>query len=84
MDVGGGGVKNNASGASAESKEVRDVSKVGEWGVVQVWQNFQTSLVLLIPNCTHNRMITYTSCTAVQLFIMFCMQCMQIDCARIF
>ena len=28
--------------------------------LVQFWQNFQTSLVLLIPNCTHNRMITYT------------------------
>ena len=28
--------------------------------LVQFWQNFQSSLVLLIPNCTHNRMITYT------------------------
>ena len=28
--------------------------------LVQFWQNFQTSLVLLIPNCTHYRMITYT------------------------
>ena len=28
--------------------------------LVQFWQNFHTSLVLLIPNCTHNRMITYT------------------------
>ena len=28
--------------------------------LVQFWQNYQTSLVLLIPNCTHNRMITYT------------------------
>ena len=28
--------------------------------LVQFWQNFQTSLVLLIPNCTHHRMITYT------------------------
>ena len=28
--------------------------------LVQFWQNFQTSLVLLISNCTHNRMITYT------------------------
>ena len=27
--------------------------------LVQFWQNFQSSLVLLIPNCTHNRMITY-------------------------
>ena len=26
----------------------------------QFWQNFQTSLVLLIPNCTRHRMITYT------------------------
>ena len=29
--------------------------------LVQFWQNFQTSLVLLIPNCTHNRMIAYTN-----------------------
>jgi hypothetical protein len=28
-------------------------------GLVQFWQNFQTSHVLLIPNCTHHRMITY-------------------------
>ena len=28
--------------------------------LVQFWQNFQTSLALLISNCTHNRMITYT------------------------
>ncbi len=27
--------------------------------LVQFWQNFQTSLVLLIPNCTRQRMITY-------------------------
>ena len=26
----------------------------------QFWPNFQTSLVLLIPNCTRYRMITYT------------------------
>jgi hypothetical protein len=30
--------------------------------LVQFWQNFQTSLVLLIPNCTCLRMITYTNC----------------------
>ncbi len=29
--------------------------------LVQFWQNFQTSLVLLIPNCTRERMITYTN-----------------------
>ena len=29
--------------------------------LVQFWQNFQTSLVLLIPNCTNYRMITYTN-----------------------
>jgi hypothetical protein len=29
--------------------------------LVQFWQNFQTSLVLLIPNCTLHRMITYTN-----------------------
>ena len=28
--------------------------------LVQFWKNFQTSLLLLIPNCTHNRMSTYT------------------------
>jgi hypothetical protein len=28
--------------------------------LVQFWQNFQTSLVLLIPNCTRHHMITYT------------------------
>jgi hypothetical protein len=29
--------------------------------LVQFGQNFQTSLVLLIPNCTRHRMITYTN-----------------------
>jgi hypothetical protein len=29
--------------------------------LVQFWQNFQTSLVQLIPNCTRHRMITYTN-----------------------
>jgi hypothetical protein len=29
--------------------------------LVQFWQNFQTSLVLLIPNCTCHRMITNTN-----------------------
>ena len=29
--------------------------------LVQLSQNFQTSLVVLIPNCTHNRMTTYTN-----------------------
>jgi hypothetical protein len=29
--------------------------------LVHFWQNFQTSLVLLIPNCTRHRMITYTN-----------------------
>ena len=33
-------------------------------GRVQFWQNFQTSLVLLIPNCTRHRMITYTNFTS--------------------
>jgi hypothetical protein len=31
--------------------------------LVQFWQDFQTSLVLLIPNCTRHRMITYTNFT---------------------
>ena len=42
----------------------RDVCKFAKldspWRLVQFWQNFQTSLVLLIPNCTRHRMITYT------------------------
>ena len=29
--------------------------------LVQFWQNFQTSIVLLIPNCIHKRMITYAN-----------------------
>ena len=29
--------------------------------LVQFWKNFQPSLVLLIPNCTRHRMITYTN-----------------------
>jgi hypothetical protein len=29
--------------------------------LVQFLQNFQISLVLLIPNCTRHRMITYTN-----------------------
>jgi hypothetical protein len=29
--------------------------------LVQFWQNFQTSLVLLTSNCTRHRMITYTN-----------------------
>ena len=37
----------------ANNKQVRRL--------VQFWQNFQTSLVLLIPNCTRHRMITYTN-----------------------
>ena len=28
--------------------------------LVQFWQNFQTSPVLLIHNCTRHRMITYS------------------------
>ena len=41
----------------------RDVWKFAKldspWRLVQFWQNNQTSLVLLIPNCTRYRMITY-------------------------
>ncbi len=36
--------------------------------LVQFWQNFQTSLVLLIPNCTRQRMITYTNNLTYILF----------------
>ena len=36
--------------------------------LVQFWQNFQTSLVLLIPNCTSQRMITYTKIEALGPF----------------
>ena len=35
--------------------------------LVQFWQNFQTSLVLLIPNCTRHRMITYTNISSVKV-----------------
>ena len=42
----------------------RDVWKFCQIGLapaaLQFWQHFQTSLVLLIPNFSHNRMITYT------------------------
>ena len=34
--------------------------------LVQLWQNFQTSFALLIPNCTHHRMIT---CTNLEIII---------------
>jgi hypothetical protein len=37
----------------ANNKQVRRL--------VQLWQNFQTSLVLLIPNWTRHPMITYTN-----------------------
>ena len=33
--------------------------------LVQFWQNFQASLVLLIPYCTRHRMIAYTNCTII-------------------
>ena len=43
----------------------RDVCKFCQIGLapalVQFWQNLQTSLVLLIPNCTRHRMITCTN-----------------------
>ena len=29
--------------------------------LVQFWQDFQTPLVLFIPNCTNNRIIAYTN-----------------------
>ena len=35
--------------------------------LVQFWENFQTSLVLLIPNCTRHRMITYNNTPTQQL-----------------
>jgi hypothetical protein len=35
--------------------------------LVLFWQNFQTSLVLLIPNCTRHRMITYTNHASLHL-----------------
>ena len=40
--------------------------------LVQFWQNFQGSLALLIPNCTHNRMITSTYREAIPFI--FCFQ----------
>jgi hypothetical protein len=35
--------------------------------LVQFWQNFQTSLVLLISNCIRHRMITYTYTGSCQI-----------------
>ena len=47
------------------SNSTRDVWKFAKLDsprlLVQFWQNFQTSLVLLIPNCTRHHMITYTN-----------------------
>ena len=37
------------------------------WQLVQFWQNLQTSLILLIPNCTRQRMITYTNSGNINL-----------------
>jgi hypothetical protein len=34
--------------------------------LVQFWQNFKTSFVLLIPNCTRHRMITYTNLLTIK------------------
>jgi hypothetical protein len=42
----------------------RDVWKFCQ--ICQFWQNFRTSLVLLIPNCTRHRMITCTKQQACQ------------------
>ena len=46
------------------TRDVCKFAKLGQIGLVrrlvQFWQDFQTSLVLLIPNCTRHRMITYT------------------------
>ena len=53
----------------------RDVWKFCQIGLaprlVQFWQNFQTSLALLMPNCTHNRMITYTYREAIPFIFCF-------------
>jgi hypothetical protein len=47
-----------------EINSTRDVWKFAKLDsprrLVQFWRNFQTSRVLLIPNCTRHRMITYT------------------------
>jgi hypothetical protein len=49
----------------------RDVRKFAKLDsprrLVQFWQNFQTSLILLIPNCTRHRMITY-----IHTYIFYC------------
>ena len=37
--------------------------------LVQFWQNLQTSLVLLMPNYTRQRMITYTNLPHYKIFI---------------
>jgi hypothetical protein len=39
--------------------------------LVQFWQNFQTSLVLLIPNCTRHRMIVLIpNCTRHRMIVL--------------
>jgi hypothetical protein len=38
--------------------------------LVQFWQNFQTSLVLLIPNCTRHCKITYTNNRKFDIFLL--------------
>jgi hypothetical protein len=45
------------------TKELNENNKItnSPRRLVQFWQNFQTSLVLLIPNCTRHRVITYTN-----------------------
>ena len=54
--------QNKQNGGQAEFKYKRNCSRGNSpRRLVQFWQNFQTSLVLLIPNCTRQRMIPYTN-----------------------
>jgi hypothetical protein len=55
-----------------EQKEqifVESMAGLGFGERIWCWQNFQTSFVLLIPNCTRHRMITYTNIPLVLYFM---------------
>jgi hypothetical protein len=45
--------------------------------LVQFWQNFQTSLVLLIPNCTRHRMLTHTNSQLCISFVFISQVCQE-------
>jgi hypothetical protein len=55
----------------ANNKQVIDhatlLVQLGINSTRESWQNFQTSLILLIPNSTRRRMITYTNTTLLHI-----------------